>query len=626
MNLLKPRGLPMVSALLASVLLLGCPGGGGDRSAGPEPLPPVLLITVDGLIADELSAFGGQRETPALDSLVSSATVWRDGWTACPMTRPAVATYLTGLAPDRHGVVDDISTRLGEQVPTLAGLLQARGYATAAFPGSSLLGQSSRLLREFDVVDDPPPLPFGPSRLVALTTHPAETANHVALWLERLGPEEPWFAWIHLSGPLLEQFNALADRQFGASGTNRLDDLRARAAASGGPSGSAVVGNAESAAAATVEGFDAALGTLLAALESRGETDRALVLLAPTLGDVEGGTNEPPGPGFSLEERAIRVPFVARFPSGAPTPRPTDLPVWAPDVAATVAGVTGTFLAPEAEGISLLESPPDDRVLFSWSWAPRDQMGWLPLRAARSGPWKRIEGSEAKTTRLDGFAGTVDSEADAALTRALNARSVVPAERVELQPLQAWFRANELSPEPLPAGGRAFEPADARRDAAALVWSARLEFHRRSFGICLISWRGVLQTDPGNRAALLGIGQTLSMLRDPAAETFLRRAVHLYPGDWDVLHWMAHGLWSRSWRSAEELLLEILPHRPDDPDVLYDLACARSLDGDPARGEEFLRAALDAGFRNWELVETDPDLRGLRESPRFAALLREYGR
>ena len=55
--------------------------------------------------------------------LASAGTAWRDGWTACPMTRPAAATYLTGIAPDRHGVTDDLFASLPEGMPTLATLL-----------------------------------------------------------------------------------------------------------------------------------------------------------------------------------------------------------------------------------------------------------------------------------------------------------------------------------------------------------------------------------------------------------------------------------------------------------------------------------------------------------------------
>jgi tetratricopeptide (TPR) repeat protein len=300
--------------------------------------------------------------------------------------------------------------------------------------------------------------------------------------------------------------------------------------------------------------------------------------------------------------------------------------VWAPDVAATVAALTGVALAPAAEGINLMESPPEERILFSWSWAPRDQMGWLPLRAARSGAWKRLEGLQNVMLGLEGAEDPAGPEVEEALAAALAGRRDVAPDRVDIQPLRPWFEANDVTVEPLPAGGRAFGPAAVRRDAVALVWNARHEFLEERYALCPISWRGALESDPQSLAALLGLGQTLAMSGVPQAEEFLRKAVAWYPGDWDVLHWLGHALWRDSWRSSEELFSEILPHRPDDPDVLYDLACGRSLDGDLERAESYLRAALEAGFRDWRLIETDPDMRNLRETPRFAQLLREYGR
>ena len=77
---------------------------------------------------------------------------------------------------------------------------------------------------------------------------------------------------------------------------------------------------------------------------------------------------------------------------------------------------------------------------------------------------------------------------------------------------------------------------------------------------------------------------------------------------------------------AEKLLQLILPHKELDGDVLYDLSCARSLAEDIPSSEEYLRAAIEAGFRNWRVIETDSDLRNLRESGRFSEVLREYGR
>ena len=61
--------------------------------------------------------------------------------------------------------------------------------------------------------------------------------------------------------------------------------------------------------------------------------------------------------------------------------------------------------------------------------------------------------------------------------------------------------------------------------------------------------------------------------------------------------------------------------RPDDPVLLYNLACARALAGREEEALEALAAAVDAGFTNAELLRTDDDLRSLHGREAFDLLL-----
>ena len=74
------------------------------------------------------------------------------------------------------------------------------------------------------------------------------------------------------------------------------------------------------------------------------------------------------------------------------------------------------------------------------------------------------------------------------------------------------------------------------------------------------------------------------------------------------------------------LLTAVEPFKPQEGDVLYDLACARSLAGELGESEAYLRRAIEAGFRHWQSIDSDPDLRNLRKSGRFATVMREYRR
>ncbi len=61
--------------------------------------------------------------------------------------------------------------------------------------------------------------------------------------------------------------------------------------------------------------------------------------------------------------------------------------------------------------------------------------------------------------------------------------------------------------------------------------------------------------------------------------------------------------------------------RPGDPEVLYDLACARALSGEDAAALEALRRAVAAGFCDRRRLETEPDLARMHGDPGFEGLL-----
>jgi predicted esterase len=73
--------------------------------------------------------------------------------------------------------------------------------------------------------------------------------------------------------------------------------------------------------------------------------------------------------------------------------------------------------------------------------------------------------------------------------------------------------------------------------------------------------------------------------------------------------------------SARKLYQVALAARPDLPDTLYDLACLYALEGNRKEAIRTLRSSIDHGFKNFDLLKTDPDLEKLRGDPEFKKLL-----
>ena len=133
------------------------------------PIPPVVpsglvVITLDTTRADRLPAYGFVGvATPTIDRLAGEGVVFDNAESVAPLTLPAHASLFTGLYPQRHGVRDNTAPPLAPAHGTLAQTLHARGFRTAAFVGSMVLGRDRGLAPGFEVygdggrVDSPPP-------------------------------------------------------------------------------------------------------------------------------------------------------------------------------------------------------------------------------------------------------------------------------------------------------------------------------------------------------------------------------------------------------------------------------------------------------------------------------------
>jgi tetratricopeptide (TPR) repeat protein len=68
-----------------------------------------------------------------------------------------------------------------------------------------------------------------------------------------------------------------------------------------------------------------------------------------------------------------------------------------------------------------------------------------------------------------------------------------------------------------------------------------------------------------------------------------------------------------------QIVREGLDRYPDNPNVLYTLACLESLNGDTDSAIDHLRQAVSGEPRIAKWAETDTDLDPIRADPRFAS-------
>lgn len=308
-----PSTWVVVASCLACALA-STPARSDSAKAGPAK-PNVLLITIDTLRGDALGWIGGRNDTPALDHLAKTGARFRHAVTPVPITLPAHTSILTGLYPVHHGVHDNGQT-VPAEIPTLAELLSADGYRTAAFVSGFPLRRIFGLDRGFHHYDDT--MNKGSEGWVERTA--LDTATAVIAWIE--SAPNPWFVWVHFYDPH-DPYDP--PRSFWRQG----------------PQG-AYLGE--------VAFTDFAIETLLDGIPGPARRNLLTVFTADhgeSLGEHQEKTH-----GFFVYDSTVVVPLVFHFP-GRINARAIDQQPRLIDIAPTILDLLDIPQIPDADGLSL---------------------------------------------------------------------------------------------------------------------------------------------------------------------------------------------------------------------------------------------------------------------------------
>jgi len=112
----------------------------------------VILISMDTVRADHLSAYGYDRKTsPNVDRLAKQSVIFEEAVSQSSWTLPAHGAMMTGLYPGRLGVTRYPATRRLPDAPTtLAEAFKKAGYATGGFTGGGFVSSHFGFDRGFD--------------------------------------------------------------------------------------------------------------------------------------------------------------------------------------------------------------------------------------------------------------------------------------------------------------------------------------------------------------------------------------------------------------------------------------------------------------------------------------------
>lgn len=342
-------------------LLLAC--------APPAP-PDVLLIVVDALRADRVSAESRGRPTPNLDALCEGSLVFSHAFAHGVDTRSSMPALLSGLSA--HGPW--LGERLGEA-----------GYQSAVFTGNAWI--QAPLTDGFQRVERVEYSYLGPEEA---RVDGADLVAAYEAWLKQAPRDTPTLAWLHLMDvhePLnppapwagrysspgnILMFNGRVRREIPPDQLQRLADRYDEA----------------------VGWTDTLLGRAIAALDARGRD--SVVLLTADHGEALGERGQL-GHGGAITPEIAAVPLVLRLPLRQG--RRVEAPVGHLDVLPTLLAAAG--LPEDLPGVDLRGPIPADRRLpisaralddgrpllgeVAWPWLDSAEAA-VDLRTGESGP------------------------------------------------------------------------------------------------------------------------------------------------------------------------------------------------------------------------------------------------
>jgi arylsulfatase A-like enzyme len=322
------------------------------QGCGAGAPPDVLLVTVDTLRPDRLSCYGTARaRTPGICRLAAQGALFEHARADTPWTTPSMASVLTGTYPTAHGLKSTSVHRLRDEAITLAELLAAHGYDTAAVVGSFPVDSIYGLDQGFAHYDDTftRPIWIFPDHQMqhvesefsekledrAMFTlwkaandsrrDDSEVTDAATAWLG--GARRPFFLWVHYFGP-----HGRPDWRVPVEQREKL--------------------HLESYDAELAE-TDRQVGRLLDALDAQGLAANTLVVLHADHGESLGEQHYV-GHGMLLNEATLRIPLLVRWPGRVEAGRRVARAVQNVDILPSVLAAAAIAPPPGLAGESLL--------------------------------------------------------------------------------------------------------------------------------------------------------------------------------------------------------------------------------------------------------------------------------
>jgi choline-sulfatase len=573
--------------------------------------PDIFLITIDTLRADHVHCYGyANGSTPALDALAKDGLRFTQAFTPSPITNTSHASILTGLLPGSHGVTD-FAVPLSPAHPTVAELLKAQHYHTAAFIGAVILDSKTLAPgfdRGFDFYDNFPEHPATKSRWGRVERRGMDVVAHAERWLSA-HPGGPHFVWVHLYDPHDPYEPPMPYSQIYK---DHLYD-------------------------GEIAYADSALAHWIAYLKTSGRYRNSLIVVVGDHGEGLGEHHEDTH-GIFLYDSTTHVPLIVKLPGGLGAGTVVNAQVRTVDIMPTLVELAGGR-APERRDGEPLQTYFDgkneiSRPAFGETDYPL-RFGWAPLRSVRSDGFKFIEAPRPELYDLQVDAAELtnkyDSQ-DARVSKSRKALSEVGARESGSDASKVGTGSGSANTSALPDPKDKIEEQnllhaamiasdddrseDARKalekvlvldpkSPTALRQLGELELQAGDYVPAAAHLKGAMALRPDDATASFYAGQALEKSRDPAgARDALETSLKLMPGQLQARLLLGHVyLELKDSKAAEDQFEAALLIQSDSVEAQLGSAEAQIADGNFAEAAQLLGALSKAQPKNAGVFE-----------------------
>jgi arylsulfatase A-like enzyme/Tfp pilus assembly protein PilF len=484
--------------------------GGEEDPRAAAARNSVLLITLDTFRADRAGCMGNPAGlTPTLDRLARRGLLASHAFAPAPLTAVSHASILTGLDPPRHGVRDNWSFRLRDDVPTLATRLGAAGYHAGGFIAGFPLKRRFGFAQGFEHFDD---------LLDASGTERSgdRVVESALAWIRALPPSAPWFLWTHFFDPHYPWKPPHALQRHPID--NAYDE--------------------------EIVWTDLQVGRLFQGLEEVAG-DLPLIALVTDHGEGLGGHGEV-AHGTLLYQETSRAIFCMAGPAGTRRGDRISSGIRTQvarltDVVPTLLDVLEVRTGDAFDGASILRDVAEPVSAYSETYYPEFHFGWSPLHALRTERWAYIDSPDPELFDLRSDPGetrsvlTAHPDVAEDLSRLLKEMAVSPAE-AGADHVTGAAQEQLMALGYVGGSGPSTKSTASGKDPKKLVSVANDVFWgviRRADGdpqAALMQFRHAYQLDPENKTVLLELGNCYQDLRDSyMALSYYQRTVDVAP-------------------------------------------------------------------------------------------------